>query len=31
MRPKVSIALPWDVAPLMTCFLGSIVDVEEAF
>jgi len=29
--PATSIALSLDVAPLMTCFLGAINDVEKAF
>ena len=31
MRRTVSIVLPLDVTPLMTCFLEAIVDVEEDF
>ena len=31
MSPVALIVLHLDVALLMTCFLGAIVDVEEAF
>ena len=31
MPPTASIALPLDAAPLMTCLLRAIVDIQEAF